>query len=58
MATDFLTVDTVLFRRLYVLFFIEVNIRRVHTWPGDCPALGPMVTRQARNLFLRAGKIP
>ena len=30
MAADFLTVDTVFFRRLYVLVFIELDMRRVH----------------------------
>lgn len=48
-----------MFRRLYVLFFIEVNIRRVHHLAGlTAQPSGTWVTRQARNLFLRAEKSP
>ena len=39
LATDFLTVDSVLFRRLYVGVCIELDPRRVHLgWPGCGPA--------------------
>ena len=51
-ACDFLTVDTVWLRRFYVLFFIELESRRV--WLAGCTQNpnGAWVTQQARNLVI------
>jgi len=52
-ATDFLTVDTVLLRRFYVLFFIDVDTRIVHLAGITTNPSGPWTTQQARNLLMR-----
>jgi putative transposase len=51
-ACDFFTVETALLRRYYVLFFIELQTRRVHLAGITANADGRWVTQQARNLSL------
>jgi len=50
---DFLTVDTVFFRRFYVLFVLELQSRRVHLAGISANPDRAWVSQQARNLLLR-----
>jgi putative transposase len=58
-ACDFFSVDTVLFRRLYVLVFIELHSRAVHLAGITANPGAGWVTQQARNItFAWAGRSP
>jgi putative transposase len=51
-ACDFLTVETVWLRRLYILFFIELETRRICLLGVTANPASAWVTQQARNLTM------
>jgi putative transposase len=53
LACDFFTVETVWLKTLFVLFFIELNSRRVHVSGCTATPDAAWVTQQARNLVLQ-----
>jgi hypothetical protein len=55
-AVDFLHVDTVFLRRLYVLVFIEHGSRRMHIGGVTASPTGEWTVQKARNLALGFGE--
>ena len=55
-AVDFLSVDTVLLKRLYVLVFIEHGTRRMHLGGVTAKPTDEWTVQQARNLALTLGE--
>ena len=56
LAVDFLHVDTVLLKRIYVLVFIEHDTRRMHLGGVTTHPTGDWTVQQARNLALTLGE--
>jgi putative transposase len=57
-ACDSFTVETLTLRRIYVLFFIELETRRVDLAGSTSRPSGTWVAQQARNLAIERADHP